>query len=217
MAFAPGTPALRRHYMRGHDLSRVWAGHVAADDEQGLWLYFATGSPWRNVGAADGRTFREVPFTDWGRVEHRLYDGHWNGDVLMLHPPDAPYSVWFFYTGPNDEFTSWYVNLERPGVRWRNDDGLVGLDTVDYDLDIVVAPDRTWRWKDEDEFLDHLAVPENYWCDDEAAVRASGADVVKLIEAGAFPFDGSNVDFRPDPGWVVPTAIPAGWDRPRAW
>ena len=215
MTFAPGTPALRRHFMRGHELSRVWVGHVAADDEQGLWLFFATGSAWRNVGAADGRTFREVPFTEWGRVEHALHDGVWNGDALMLHPPGAPYSVWMFFTG--GVHSSWYVNLERPGVRWRNDDGLVGLDTVDYDLDIVVAPDRTWRWKDEDEFVAHLAVPENYWCDDEAAVRASGADVVKLIEAGAFPFDGTMAGFRPDPAWTVPTTIPAGWDRPRAW
>lgn len=217
MVFTPGQVALRRHYMRGHELGRVWAGHVAADDERGLWLWFASGSPWRNVGAADGRTFREVPFTEWGVVEHALHDGRWNGDVLMLHPPQAPYSVWFFYTGPDAEFTSWYVNLERPGVRWENADGLVGLDTVDYDLDIVVTPDRTWRWKDEEEFLDHLAVPENYWVDDEAAVRASGAEVVGLIEAGGFPFDDSMVDFRPDPRWAVPTTIPAGWDRPRAW
>jgi hypothetical protein len=217
VAFAAGTPALRRHYMRDHEISRVWVGHVAADDGRGLWLWFATGSPWRNVGAADGRAFREVPFGDWGRVEHALFDGRWNGDVLMLHPPGAPYSVWFFFTGPGAEFTSWYVNLERPGARWENADGLVGLDTIDYDLDVVVAPDRTWRWKDEDEFADHLAVPENYWCDDEAAVRESGAEVVKLIEAGEFPFDGTGTDFRPDPRWTVPMTIPAGWDRPRGW
>jgi hypothetical protein len=215
VAFAAGTPVLRRHYMRGHEISRVWVGHVAADDEHGLWLYFATGSAWRNIGAADGRTFRQVPFTEWGRVEHALSDGVWTGDVLMLHPPGAAYSVWMFFT--EGRFSSWYVNLERPGVRWENPDGLAGLDTIDYDLDIVAAPDRTWRWKDEDEFTDHLAVPENYWCDDEAAVRISGAEVVKLIEAGDFPFDGTRTDFRPDPAWVVPTEIPAGWDRPRAW
>lgn len=217
MALAPGRRALRRHFMRGHELGRVWTGHVAADDEHGLWLWFASGSAWCTVGAADGRTFREVPFRDWNRVEHAMHHGRWSGDVLMLHPPGAEYSIWQFFGGPQGQFTNWYVNLERPGVRWANDDGLVGLDTIDYDLDIVVAPDRSWRWKDEDEFTEHLAVPENYWCDDEAAVRAAGTDVVKLVEAGAFPFDGAMTGFRPDPGWAVPAELPAGWDRPRPW
>ncbi len=201
--------------MRDHDLARVWVGHVAADDDRGLWLWFASGSAWRSVGAADGRAFRDVPFEDWNRVEHALHALSWTGDVLMLHPPGGAYSVWFFFRG--DRFTGWYVNLERPGARWTNDDGLAGIDTVDYDLDVVVAPDRSWRWKDEDEFVAHLALPDTYWCDDEAAVRASGAEVVALVEAGSFPFDGTGCDFRPDPRWTVPTELPAGWDRPRAW
>jgi protein associated with RNAse G/E len=133
----------------------------------------------------------------------------------MFHPTDAPYSVWLFFQ--DGQFTSWYVNLERAGARWVNDDGLVGLDTIDYDLDIVAAPDRSWRWKDEHEFAGHLLSPETYWVDDEQAVRTSGAEVVKLIEAGDFPFDGTMTDFRPDPRWTVPTEFPAGWDRPRAW
>jgi protein associated with RNAse G/E len=108
------------------------------------------------------------------------------------------------------------VNLERPVARW--DDGtLAGIDTLDYDLDIVVARDRSWRWKDEDEFAYHLAHPDVYWCEDDQAVWDSGWRVVKLIEAGEFPFDGSWCDFVPDPAWPVPTELPAGWDRPRAW
>ena len=67
--------------------ARVWVGHVAADDERGLWLWFATGSACRDVGAADGRTFREVPFAEWGRTEHAHARVAWSGDVLMLHPP----------------------------------------------------------------------------------------------------------------------------------
>ncbi len=38
-----------------------------------------------------------------------------------------------------------------------------GSTSIDQDLDIVVAPDRTWQWKDEDEFAERLAVPEHYW------------------------------------------------------
>lgn len=212
----PGDLAVRRHFMRGHDLSRVWVGTVAADDDRGLWLWFATGVPYHDIGAADGRSFREVPFHEWGRTPRAMRELRWSGDALMLHPQQAAYSVWFTFRGPGGAFDGWYVNLERPGVRWVRD-GLAGIDTVDYDLDIVVAPDRTWRWKDDDEFRAHLAVPDVYWCDDEQAVRATGREAVKLIEAGEFPFDGSATDFRPDPQWTVPTGMPPGWDGPRAW
>jgi predicted RNA-binding protein associated with RNAse of E/G family len=120
--------------------------------------------------------------------------------------------VWFF-RDDRDRFTEWYVNLEERALRW--DDGdVAGVDVVDQDLDIVVAPDRTWRWKDEDEFAERLALPEHYWVQDEAAVRAEGRRVVKLIEAGEFPFDGTWTDFVPDPTWPVPRSLPPGWNRP---
>jgi hypothetical protein len=99
-------------------------------------------------------------------------------------------------------------------VRW--DDGAVaGVDVVDQDLDVVVAPDRTWQWKDEDEFTERLAFPDHYWVADEQAVRAEGRRVIKLAEAGDFPFDGTWTDFVPDPAWQPPE-MPAGWDRPPA-
>jgi len=214
MTFSTGRVVLRRHFMRDNLLSRVWVGRVAADDDRGLWLWIAGGSAYLDIGAADGRLFRQVPFGEWGRTAKAMRELNWRNDVLMLHPSDAPYSVWFFFA-PNGKFRSWYVNLELPGVRW--DDGAVaGIDTIDYDLDLVVAPDRAWRWKDDEEFRDHLAHPDVYWTDDEAGVRADGERVVKLIEAGDFPFDGTGCDFRPPPPWSVPTVMPGGWDRPAA-
>ena len=71
-------------------------------------------------------------------------------------------------------------------------------------------------WKDEDELAERLEHPEHYWVDDEAAVWAEGRRMIALAEAGAYPFDGTWVDFRPDPTWLMPDALPAGWDRPRA-
>jgi hypothetical protein len=209
----PGRLFVRRQYMRDDLLSRVWVGRVAADDERGLWMWIAAGSPYVDIGAADGRRFREVAFGEWGRTDKALHPYVWHGDRLMFHPPGEAYSVWFRFT--DGCFESWYVNLEDPAVRW--DDGpLAGVDTVDHDLDIVVEPDRTWRWKDVEEFAAHLAHPDIYWVDDEAAVRAEGERVVKLIEEGAFPFDGTGTDFRPDPSWPVPITMPPGYDRPRA-
>jgi hypothetical protein len=213
MNLEPGRVVVRRQFQRGDRLSRVWVGHVAADDEHGLWIWVATGSAYLDIGAADGRAFREVPFGEWGRTPTALRELTWTGDMLVLHPRCEAYSVWFFFQ-PDGAHRSWYVNLEEAGARW--DDGiLAGIDTVDYDLDLVVAPDRAWRWKDEDEFAAHLAHPDVYWVEDEAAVRAEGERLVKVIEAGEFPFDGTRADFRPDPEWTVP-GLPSGWDRPRA-
>ena len=50
-------------------------------------------------------------------------------------------------------------------------------------------------------------------------MRADGPRVVKLIEAGEFPFDGTWTDFVPDPSWRVPIGLPArlgpaAWFRP---
>ncbi|MET0422634.1 MAG: DUF402 domain-containing protein, partial [Actinoplanes sp.] len=86
-----------------------------------------------------------------------------------------------------------------------------------WDLDVWIAPDRTWRWKDEQDLADRLAFPGQYWVDDPRRVREAGAEVVALVESGAFPFDGTSCDFRPDPDWnpVVADAPPRGWDRPR--
>jgi predicted RNA-binding protein associated with RNAse of E/G family len=72
----------------------------------------------------------------------------------MFHPVGAGYSVWWFF-GADHEFRNWYVNLERPATRW-SDGTLAGVDTVDHDLDIIVAPDGHWELTDEDIFTEFL-------------------------------------------------------------
>jgi hypothetical protein len=155
-----------------------------------------------------------VPFEDWGGIPKKLGEFSWAGDALMLHPPGAGYSVWWFF-GPGHRFAGWYVNLEHPSVRWA-DGELLGIDTIDWDIDITVAPDRSWKWKDEEQFAKHMQY-DHYWVDDEAAVRAAGAEAVGLIKSAAFPFDGTWCDFRPDPSWPEFQSLPAGWDRGRAF
>jgi hypothetical protein len=214
ITFERGEPVLRRHFQRDL-LSRVWAGHVAADDEHGLWLWVPSGAAYVDLGAADGRHLRELDFAEWPTVPKRFDDTPWRGRMLMLHPREAHYSAWLFFT-PDGAFDRWYVNLELPSIRWR-DATAAGVDTVDYDLDVIVRPDLSWHWKDEEEFELRLRHPEVYWVDDEAAVRAEGERLIKLAEAGQFPFDGTMTDFRPDPAWPVPATLPAGWDRPRAY
>src|SRR5919205_1288942 len=82
----PGRLVVRRQYHRGELLGRAWVGRVAADDDTGLWVWIANGSPYADVAAADGRSFREVPFGDWGVTPKVMRDKPWASDVLMLHP-----------------------------------------------------------------------------------------------------------------------------------
>ncbi len=208
MTFTPGQLIVHRN-VRFDRIGWVRPARVVSDDERGLLLWVAPGTLVANEVAQDGRSLRGMPFAEWIQQRYRLHPHPWRGPgVLKLLPPGAAHSVWWFRDGAG-QFTGWYVNLEEPAVRWSD-----GVDMVDQDLDIWVRPDRTWEWKDEDEFAERLAFPEHYWVADGAAVRAEGERVVKQIEAGDFPFDGTWCGFVPDPSWPVPTELPEGWDRP---
>jgi hypothetical protein len=212
VTFAPGRLVLYRN-IDGDRLACVRPCRVISDDERGLLLWLAQGSPVLVEQAVDGRGIRDMPFAEWVGLDQEIVTTHWQGPgLLKFIPPEGDHSVWFFRDADGD-FKNWYVNLEYGALRW-DDQHLAGVDVIDQDLDIVAYPDRSWEWKDEDEFGERLSLPDHYWVRDETTVWAEGHRVAKMIEAGAFPFDGTWTDFRPDPDWPVPTAIPAGWDRP---
>jgi Protein of unknown function (DUF402) len=71
----------------------------------------------------------------------------WTGTtVLKLRRADDWYSVWKFFDAAG-VFMNWYVNFETPVLRTVD-----GVDVNDLQLDIVIAPDGEWRWKD----VEHL-------------------------------------------------------------
>ena len=209
--FTPGQVILHRNTRRDR-IAFARPVRVVSDGDPGLLLWMARGTPAMYEVAPDGGGARGRPFAEWVGLDYEMRPGQWQGPgILMFFPPDADHSVWWFFDDAG-VFQNWYVNLEEHAVRW--DDGEVaGVDVVDQDLDVVVAPDRTWQWKDEDEFTERLALPEHYWVADADTVRAEGRRVIKLIEAGDFPFDGTWTDFVPDPAWNLPE-VPSGWDRP---
>lgn len=113
-------------------------------------------------------------------------------------------SVWWFFD-PDGTFRAWYVNLEMPRGRTS-----FSTDRVDGALDVVVAPDRSWRWKDEDE-ADAAVACGRITAADLVRLRAEGERMIALAEAGAFPFDGTWCDFRADPAWPAPVMPAHVW------
>jgi hypothetical protein len=194
----PGQPLLRR-YRRGSTTSWLQACRVVAGNARELYCWLPVGAGFGHRQWPDGSPVRAAPVEKFAAA--KLHLGSWQGrSALIWMPAGRAHSVWWFFT--DGQFRGWYVNLEERTGFWRHG-GWYGLDVTDHELDIVVAPDRSWQWKDEAELDDVTGLP-GYWDarrSDE--IRAEAVRVIADAEAGRFPFDGSWCDFRPDPAWPI--------------
>lgn len=215
VTFAPGELVHVRHFQHQH-ICGLYPMRAVRHDPRGLLLWCGLGSHSWHLNLLDGRYMSQTPLAEWVSLPKTPMHFPARHGVLAWHPAGADYSIRWFFDAAGD-FTNWYANLELPAVAWR-DQHLAGIDTVDWDLDVWVEADRRWRWKDEELFAARLREPDHYWVHDEPRVREAGRQVVALIEKAAFPFDGTWLDFRPDPAWALVTDEhpPPGWDRPRA-
>ncbi|MGA4540106.1 DUF402 domain-containing protein [Uniformispora flossi] len=208
-AWAPGDHILWR-YLRNGEVLDCRPVTVVRDDPDQLAVWLAGGTRRIKPVLPDGGDIRALPIDRRFRAGRIPAVAEWSGTgVLMLARPDEPWSVWLFWS-PEWRLNGWYVNLERPRVRWSG-----GVDTEDHTLDIWVTPERRWHFKDEDE----LAASRDagrYTDADVAAIYADGHRAVDVIKAWGPPFDGPWPDFRPDPAWPLPE-LPANWaDVPAA-
>ena len=195
-----GDPVLLREVHRG----RVWAARPATivrDTPDLAVAYVAPGMRWkRPVHPVHGERLR-MPASEWA-----LEDATWTrARMLHLMAPGQAHAIHLWWLTPDWRFGGWYVNLQEPIRRTP-----LGFDYMDHMLDIVIEPDLSWRWKDEDELeaavSDHLVTPD--WARE---VRREGERVIARLEARQAPFCSGWEDWRPDPDWPVPE-LPVGWD-----
>jgi protein associated with RNAse G/E len=97
---------------------------------------------------------------------------------------DRWYSV-FRFREPTGELRNYYCNVNRPAEF----DGRL-LTFVDLDIDVLVAPDFSYRVLDEDEFETHAA-SYDYSTDVRERVPRARAELIELIETRRFPFNES--------------------------
>jgi protein associated with RNAse G/E len=95
---------------------------------------------------------------------------------------DRWYNI-FRFLQPTGEFRNFYCNINSPPVFHENI-----LSYVDLDMDILVAPDLSYRILDEDEFTANIA---RFKYPQRIQQRAHQAltELVTLIESQRFPFN----------------------------
>ena len=82
---------------------------------------------------------------------------------------------------------------------------------MDQLLDVVIDPDLSWRWKDEDELREAIELGLMSQGGAEA-VRREAERAIERLEARQPPFCDGWETWQPDPTWPLPT-LPDGWDR----
>lgn len=204
--WAPGTRILWRYRANGTGRPHICRPvTVVRDTPDLLAAWVAPGTICVKPEMADGTPVHHEPLETRYTKPRRIVLSRWFGTgVLKLARPGEPWSVWLFWER-DWEFKNWYVNLEEPRLRWAG-----GIESEDHFLDIAVYPDRSWEWRDEDEFAaaQHADLVDGKLA---ARVRAAGRDVVEEIRAWAPPFSDGWENWRPDPRWPVPR-LPRDWD-----
>lgn len=207
--FRAGSTIIRRDVFRG----RVWSAtpkRVIADSGQSLVLARWPGvelmgpGAWvasRRTGAAEDR---RRALGDLATGQWDLAPWTWRDTtVLTLCEAGRYFSVELFF-GTDGMLRCWYVNFELPLKRTG-----IGVDTFDLFLDLVVMPDGTCVWKDEDEYRHarRLGVVADV---DHGHVQQARAEAVELIGLGKGPFSEEWCKWRPDPSWPPPR-LPQDW------
>lgn len=130
----------------------------------------------------------------------------WKDDrVLVLYEAGAAHSVQLFWRDADLAFLGYHIDLQLP---WRR--SAIGFDTMDLALDLTVAPDGTWEWKDEDE-LEWRVAHGHLSTEAATLARAEGERAVRKLRS-SWQFDPRWRSWHPDPTWTPPE-LPPGWDR----
>jgi hypothetical protein len=165
-------------------------------------LFIAAGSPYKagpKRTAAEKRRQAPTPLPPEEYVRRN--------DTLRLMIPGQAHSVSLFWGAEAGvrRLLKYFVNMEEPFRRTA-----VGFDTQDHTLDIEVAPDLVWRWRDEQELANHVA--EGFYTTAlAAAARAEGERTIEAMTRREHECMRGWSEWSRPPEWQIPGFV-AGWD-----
>ncbi len=188
-----GNAVLLRSIYRGN-VRWCWPHHYVGEWNGRVGLYCQPGNQGKLMKRVAGKGYLEQWVSGAPAFDYVWESRH----VLRFMREGDGHTVELFW----DEewrFVGWYVNLQAPLVV-RGD----RFDTTDWALDIVVEPDATWRWKDEDDFAQALRLGV---FDEQGAaqIRAEGERVI-----AERPWPTGWEDWRPPREWAA-LPLPVDW------
>lgn len=140
--------------------------------------------------------------------EIKIADYQWKRtDVVMLIVPGESFSTYLMWETGTKNLDCWYVNLQEPIRRT-----LIGFDTMDNMLDVVISPDmNSWRWKDDDEFT--AAQNIGFYSPEKAReIWAEGERAIQLITKERRDLYKKWETWQPNPEWELPILSP-DWQK----
>jgi protein associated with RNAse G/E len=126
--------------------------------------------------------------------------------LLLLFEAEKYYSTMLFWNHASNKFLCYYINFQVPFQR--ND---CAVDTLDLDLDLVIYPDFTYEWKDEDDYqqaIEHNLISAEWM----QGIENAKPEIFGKLQKRQYPFDGSWLDWIPDSSWIPPK-LPENWDK----
>lgn len=193
--FCYGEPILYREVDEHGQVIDVKPVTVVEDSDERIVLWLPLGTPTKKPVL-----LKQFPGTSrrWVEGSWGLVDSIWQwAELLIIVRPDECRATWVRWSADR-EFLGWYVNLQSKLQRSR-----LGFDFRDYQLDIIVEPDRNWRWKDQDEL--NLAVELGRMTRGlDKAVRAEAQLAIEEIERNGRLYSEGWEHWRPDASLTRP-------------
>jgi protein associated with RNAse G/E len=148
----------------------------------------------------------------YARRDWEIGEWTWERTIRLAILSDSKYFAIDPMWTQEGEFLCWYVNFQLPFVRTS-----IGVDTSDLHIDLIVRPDLTYYWKDEDEYeqAQQLGLVEPEW---ERGIERGRDEVLSMINQRVGPFgrDWPAPDLNPIPqlsaAWADPSPLAAPAD-----